>query len=225
MVQLAPIWCHPPPVRPTGLLHGSNMVPAAPIQRTSLQYGTYSSQICLTVGTIWLPYGAKWLPYGSHRLAHSSHMANKWLPYNPHMVHSAPICYSYHLPPTWSQMAPISHLPPTWHTRFPHGQQMVHGIIHLPNGIHSFHMDPTWCQWLLHVAYGSHMAPSDSCPEPDGCHMGHMAPSHMANTQHPYGTHGPHMVHAATICCHPPPIRCQMAHSAHKALICTEHCI
>jgi hypothetical protein len=100
-------WHHPPPIWPTQLPYGSHMVPVTPTCCIQLPYGT----IRLLFGTMWPPHGymapiqlhmkCTPLPYGKH----TAPIWHKWLPYGPHMVHSAPI--GFHLPPTWSQMAPI----------------------------------------------------------------------------------------------------------------------
>jgi hypothetical protein len=155
-VQLAPIW------PPYGAF-GSHMVPSTSCMahRASIRlpYGSGSSHTdhMAPIRSIqladwlhnWHHFGSHMAQNGSHmapiRLAHSSKMANKRLPYGPNMVHSALICY--HLPTTWSEMAPVSHPPPIWCTRSPYGPQMV-----APS---TSHTACTASIWLPHGASGS----------------------------------------------------------------------
>jgi hypothetical protein len=157
-VQLAPIW------PPYGAF-GSHMVPS-----TSCMAHRVS---------IWLTYGAgsshtdhmapirciqltdrlhNWHHFGSHMAQNCSHMA----PIHTARTQltsgkqTAPIrpqygAFSSHmLPSPYNMEQNGSHKPSTSH--------IVHtvpiwptdgGTIHLPCSLHSFHMAPTWCQWLL----------------------------------------------------------------------------
>jgi hypothetical protein len=184
MEQSASIW-PPSGAVCSHMVPGSHMAPASPIE------------------CIWLPYGHQQLtdpPHSWHNFG--SHVAHTQLPYDKL---STPIwapygaIISHMLPPKWRQMAPISHPPPVWCTWFPYCPQIAYDTIHIPYGLHSFHMSPTWCQWLLYGAYGS---PIRLLFGTIWLTHGQVAPlrllygthhSHMVNTQIPYGTHGSQM--------------------------------